>query len=338
MRNDTRVLFNGYLQRQAVLNNVPDASQKFSVAPTVEQALEDRIRESADFLTQVNVQSVDQQSGDKLGLGISSPAAGRTNTTTTDRQPRNLLALDDRGYTCVQTNFDTSIKYSQLDSWAKFKDFQVRVRNQTTQQIARDRLMIGWNGEFAAAQTNLAANPSLQDVNVGWLKHIRTDAPARVMEGVKIGDAAGADYKSFDAAVFDAVNELLDQWHTEAPDLVVIVGRQLLNDKYLGLLNSAGAPTEHVALQTLMLNRTMGGRKAISVPYFPPRSLLITSPSNLSIYWQNGTRRRMIVDNPKRDQVEDYQSVNEAYVVEDLGKCALIDGIELPSTEADGWA
>jgi len=335
MRNDTRLAFNAYLGRQAELNGVGDASKKFSVTPSVEQTLEDRIRESADFLKLINVQAVDQQIGDKLGLGIGSPAAGRTNTSTTDRAPRNLVSLDERGYACVQTNFDTFLTYQQLDAWAKFPDFQVRVRNQTTQQIARDRLMIGWNGQTAAANTDLATNPMLQDVNVGWLKHIRTDAAARVLTGVKVGDAAGADYKSFDACVFDAMNELLDEWHREAPDIVVIVGRQLLNDKYLALINSADAPTEHAALSTLMLSRTMGGRKAVSVPYFPPRSILITATSNLSIYWQNGTRRRMIQDNPKRDRIEDFQSVNEAYVVEDLGKCALIDGITQPDAEGN---
>ena len=338
MRNDTRVKFDAYMARQAELNGVTAATQKFAVAPTVEQKLEDRIRESADFLQQVNVVAVDQQSGEKLGLGMSQPAAGRTDTSVKDREPRNLMAMDGRGYTAVQTNFDTFVKYQHLDAWAKFPDFQTRVRNQVTKQIARDRLMIGWNGESAAATTDLAANPLLQDVNVGWLKHIRTDAPARVMDGVKIGNAAGADYKSYDAAVFDAVNELLDEWHAEASDLVVIVGRQLLNEKYLGVLNSADRPTEQIAVNTLMLSRTIGGKQAISVPYFPPRSILITAPDNLSIYWQTGTRRRMITDNPKRDRIEDFQSVNEAYVVEDLGKAALIDGIELPSTEQDGWA
>ena len=336
MRKETRIAFNAYLARQGELNGVPDATQKFAVAPSVEQSLEDRIRESADFLKQVNVISVDQQSGEKVGLGIGSPAASRTNTTTTDRQPRNLVALDKAGYMAVQTNFDTYVTYQQLDAWARFPDFQVRVRNQVTQQIARDRLMIGWHGETAAPVTDLAQNPLLQDVNVGWLEHIRTAAPQRVLTGIKIGDAADHDYKNFDAAVFDAASELLDEWHKDAPDLVVIVGRSLLSDKYLSLLNSADAPTEHQAMNTLILSRMMGGRKAISVPYFPAKSILITSASNLSIYWQNNTRRRYIQDNPKRDRIEDYQSVNEAYVVEDFGKCALLEAIQQPT--ADGWA
>lgn len=337
MRNETRVAFNAYLARQCELNGVPDATGKFAVAPTVEQSLEDRIRESADFLQQVNVIPVDQQSGQNVGLGVGSPAAGRTNTTTTDRQPRNLVALDESGYVAVQTNFDTYVTYQQLDAWAKFKDFQTRIRNQVTQQIARDRMMIGWHGETAAATTDLVANPMLQDVNVGWLEHIRTHAAARVLTGVKIGTETGNDYRNFDAAVLDAKNELLDEWHRESPDLVVIVGSGLLNDKYLSLLNGTDAPTEHQALATMLLSRTMGGRKAISVPYFPSKAMLITSPSNLSIYWQNGTRRRMIQDNPKRDRIEDYQSVNEAYVVEDYGKCALIENVQQPDG-AGGWA
>lgn len=336
MRNETRVLFNAYLARQAELNGVPNAGTKFAVTPTVEQALEDRIRESAEFLQRINVRPVNQQSGEKIGLGMGSPAAGRTNTTTKDRAPRNLVALDNRGYTTVQTNFDTFVTYSQLDAWAKFPDFQPRVRNQVTQQIARDRLMIGWNGETAAVETDLTANPLLQDVNVGWLEHIRTAAPQRVLTAPKIGTETGNDYRNLDAVAFDAVNELLDEWHKENPDLVVIVGRNLISDKYLGLINGNDAPTEINALQTLLLSKTIGGRKAIMVPYFPARSMLITSPSNLSIYWQEGTRRRMIQDNSKRDRIEDYQSVNECYVVEDFGACALIEGVQQPDG-AGGW-
>ncbi|STH27919.1 P2 family phage major capsid protein [Escherichia coli] len=52
-------------------------------------------------------------------------------------------------------------------------------------------------------------------------------------------------------------------------------------------------------------------------PFFPPNALLITRLDNLSIYWQEDTRRRSVIDNPKRDRIENFESVNEAYVVED---------------------
>jgi len=59
----------------------------------------------------------------------------------------------------------------------------------------------------------------------------------------------------------------------------------------------------------------------VRAPFFPPNALLITRLDNLSIYWQEDTRRRSVIDNPKRDRIENFESVNEAYVVEDY-RCA----------------
>lgn len=338
MRNITRTEFDAYTAHLAEINGVPSAIRSFTVSPTVEQTLTDRIQESADFLRLINMPLVDQQSAEILGMGTSGPVAGRTDTTTKDREPRSVIDMQGRSYTCKQTNFDTFITYSQLDAWAKFKDFQARMRNHVTLQVARDRLMVGFNGISAAADTDPATNTLLQDLNKGWLQHVREDASERVLTGIKVGTEDGADYRNLDAAVFDAVNELLEPWYREDPEIVVIVGRSLLTDKYLGLINStdADAPTEKAALSTLILNKSLGGKVAQAVPFFPSRSMLITKPSNLSIYTQSGTVRRYIQDEPKRDRIVDYLSMNEDYVVEDLSACALIEGILLPDG-AGGW-
>jgi len=42
---------------------------------------------------------------------------------------------------------------------------------------------------------------------------------------------------------------------------------------------------------------------------------------------QEGTRRRQFKDEPALDQIENYESVNESYVVEDYGVCALVENI-----------
>jgi hypothetical protein len=34
---------------------------------------------------------------------------------------------------------------------------------------------------------------------------------------------------------------------------------------------------------------------------------------------QEGAMRRTVIDNPKRDQIENYESSNEDYYIEDLG-------------------
>jgi len=338
MKNETRTSFEAYAAQVATLNNVASAMNKFSVTPTVAQTLNDRIQESAAFLQSVNIVPVDEQSGERLGLGAGGPAAGRTDTSTKDREARNLVDMTDFAYYCAKTDFDTYVTYQQLDAWAKFPDFQARMRNHVTAQIARDRLMIGWNGTKIAADTDLAQNPLLQDVNKGWLQHIRENVPQRVLSGIKVGTESGADYRNLDSLVFDMTNELLDPWYREDTGIVAIVSNELTTDKYLGLMNSAAsdAPTEKDALATMLSNKTLGGKKAQVVPFFQRRSVLLTSSRNLSIYWQNGSLRRQIAEKPERDRVIDFLSINDGYVIEDFGACALVEGILLPKA-GGGW-
>ncbi len=333
MRNDTRLAFNDLLARQCQLNAIASAVATFTVSPTVQQTLENKIQESSEFLGKINVVPVIEQSGQKLGLGISGPVASRTNTDSTDRQTRDLHSLDENSYKCEKTNFDTHIKYATLDSWAKFKDFQIRVRNQIVARQALDRMVIGFHGTSVAANTDIVSNPMLQDVNKGWLHHLRTDAPERVLHEVvpasgvvKIGAGAGTDYKNLDAAVFDAIR-LLDPWFRESPNLVCMLGRNLMDDKYFPLVNVNQAPTETLAADIVISQKRVGGLQAVTVPYFPDNTLLITTYDNLSIYWQEGARRRRIEDNPKRDRIENYESSNDAYVIENFGLASMIENI-----------
>ena len=334
MRNETRLVYNALLSQIARLNGVAEVGKQFNVAPTIQQRLESKMQESSDFLGKINMTPVVEAQGAKLGLGVSGPVASRTNTDNADRQTRDVSTLDSKGYQCVQTNFDTHLKYQKLDAWAKFPDFQTRVAMAVLRRQALDRIMIGFNGTNIAATTDLATNPLLQDVNKGWLQHLREDAPENVLdEGatagvVKIGAGAGTDYKNLDAAVYDAIG-LLAPWYQHDPDLVVILGRELLADKYFPMVNVTQAPSETLAADIVISQKRVGGLPAATVPYFPANAMLVTTFDNLSIYWQEGARRRRVDENPKRDRVENYESSNDAYVVEDNDRAALVENIEL---------
>ncbi len=333
MKNQTRVLFNQYLADQAALNGVPSVTQKFAVAPSIQQKLENRIQESSDFLNAINVVPVDEMEGETLGLGTTGPVASRTDTTTKDRATADVSSLDNVGYKCAQTNYDTHVRYNTLDMWAKFQDFQIRLARAIQRQCALDRIMVGFNGTSIAADTDRVTNPLLQDVNKGWLQYMRDHAAARVLtEGATAGKVtvgATGDYKSLDGLVYDITKTLLDPWHAEAGDLVAICGRSLLHDKLFPLVNEKQAPTEQLAADIVRSQARLGGLQAIAVPYFPDGSVLVTSLKNLSIYYQDGTRRRAVIDNPKRDRIETYESSNDAFVLEDLGKAALVQNVEL---------
>lgn len=333
MKNATRLLFNQYLEDQAKLNGVPSVAQKFAVAPTIQQKLESRIQESSAFLQSINIVPVDEMQGEKLGLGTSGPIASRTNTTVNDRATVDASSLEGTGYKCEQTNYDTHIRYNTLDMWAKFPDFQIRLARAIQRQCALDRIMIGFNGTSVAAATNRATNPLLQDVNKGWLQYLRDNAAARVMdEGTtpgKVVVGAAGDYKTLDGLVYDATHSLLDAWHANAGDLVAIVGRDLMHDKLFPLVNEKQAPTEQLAADIVRSQMRLGGLPGITVPFMKPNAVLITSLDNLSIYYQAGARRRAVLDNPKRDRIETYESSNDAFVIEDLGKACLVENIEI---------
>ena len=197
--------------------------------------------------------------------------------------------------------------------------------------------MIGFNGVSIAAETNITTNPLLQDVNKGWLQHYRDNASERVMsEGATTGKlqiGTGGDYKNLDALVYDMVSSLIDPWFREDPNLVVILGRKLLSDKYFPLINSDNKPTETLAADIVISQKRVGGLPAAAVPFFPETGIFVTTYDNLSLYWQETGRRRHLKDAPERDRIENYESSNDAYVVEDYGRGAMAEnivGLSLP--------
>lgn len=205
MRNDTRKLFTGYLAQVAQINGVESATATFSVDPTIQQRLETKIQESSEFLTKVNVIGVDEQEGEKVGLGVGGTVASRTNTKVKKREPSSIGTLSSDKYRAEQTDFDTYVSYKQLDAWAKFPDFQTRLASAIAQRQALDRIQIGFYGTSAAEQTDRTAHPLLEDVNIGWLQQYRTHAPDRVLkEGAvagKITIGKTGDFKNIDALV-----------------------------------------------------------------------------------------------------------------------------------------
>lgn len=338
MKNATLAKFNAMVENIAALNGVSAETaqtRKFSVAPSVQQKLQQRVQESSAFLSQINMSPVDEMSGELLGLGVGSPIASRTNTAGgTRRAGRDPSTMDQRAYACVQTNFDVAIRYGKIDMWAKFPEFETLWRDNNLKRFALDRILIGFHGLTATANatTNPEATPLLTDVNIGWLQKMRIENAARVLdEGATAGKVTygvGGDYATLDAMVWDAKETLLATHAKDDTELVAITGGDLLHDKYFPLINQDEAPTEQLARDLIMSTKRLGGLPAARVPGFPNGKVLITRFDNLSIYFQDGKQRRLLKDEPELDQVTDYNSSNESYVIEDLDYACMIENIE----------
>lgn len=334
MRQETREKFNGYLTQVAKLNAITSAIVKFTVTPSVQQSLETAIQESSDFLRRINVIGVTEQQGEAILLGVNGPIASRTNTAGGNRRtPADRSALTKDSYDCKQTNFDSAFPYALIDAWAKFPDFQVRLQAAIAQRQGLDRIMIGFNGTSAAVSSNIGTSPLLQDINIGWLQKVRTGAPERVLDEVvaasgKVTIGATGDYKNLDGLIYDAV-QMLDPWHRSRPDLVVMVSRDLMHGKLLAAIEKGAASNqEENAANEIMARARIGGLPPVDAPFFPDGTVLVTTLNNMSIYFQESARRRHIKEEPEFDRIADYQSSNDAYVIEDFGLVALVENIE----------
>lgn len=336
MQNETRKIFNNYLRGVAKDSELDYADitsgKKFTVTPSVQQRLENVVQESSDFLKLINIVGVTEQQGETIGLGVAGTIASTTDTNSKDRETQDIHALNKIAYHCQQINYDTHLRYPLLDMWTKFHDFAKRIGELKAKRMALDRIMIGFNGKSRAATSNRATNQLLQDVAKGWLQKIEENAPERTMTQIestgKIEVGEGKLYKTLDALVYSAVSDLIAPQYQDDTQLVAIMSRDLLADKYFPLFNDSKA-TEQLAKDVVVSQKRVGGLQAVQAPFVPAGTILITRLDNLSIYYQKGALRRTIVDNAKRDRIEDYTSSNDDFVVENYDMVALLKNIEM---------
>lgn len=342
MRKDTRFKFNQYLSRIAELNGieVSDLNKKFTVEPSVTQTLFDKIQQSSSFLKLINMVTVGELTEEKVGIDVTGSIASTADTDGgVERKTADFAKMDAYRYFCHPVNFDYHLKYNKLDLWARFQDFQIRIRNAIIKRQALDYITIGFNGVSRAATSDRSKNPLLQDVAVGWLQKYRNDAPERVMSGITAKDGTvisdtikvgkGGHYANLDALVMDAFESLVAEIHRENPEMVVICGRRILTDKYFPMINKFQANSEQLAGELIISQKTIGQLQAVRAPFFPANSVFITTLDNISIYLYEDGHRRHIVENPKLDQVENYEQVKVDFVVEDYEAGCLIENIEI---------
>lgn len=243
-------------------------------------------------------------------------------------------------YMCEQTNFDTAVRYAKLDAWAHHKNFNTLLSKATREQIDANKITIGWYGETVAANTDANANPNGEDVNKGWYQAMRDHNSERliseVVDGsnaIRIGEggdgSAGkekGDFINLDLAVLETKNLLHDACENDG-NLVAIIGSDLLAyDKAKFYEAHGNTPSEKGKIQEMQVIGTYGGLPAVKVPGFPSTGIMVTSYDNLSIYIQEGSVRRSTgKKNDEKDQIENFESMNMAYVLEEKGKAAAME-------------
>ena len=341
MKPQTRARFEReVLQPLAQGYGVGSVRESFAIEPSVSQRLNDKIVEQSTFLGQINIVPVDEIKGENILGYAKEPVTSRTDTTTPtgERKPKDVLGLGKYEYELKKTDSDVLIRYSTIDSWAKFPDLADRYSRYVQERIAGDRELIGWYGVDWADNTDLATYPLLEDVNKGWLQYMRENLPANILEEggtpgeIRIG--LNGDYSCLDVAVNDLLEGI--PYYLQK-DLVALIGRDLISRERAILFEAVqGTPTEKQAMDSF--SQKYGNLPWQTPSFFPARGLVITPLANLSIYHQDSSWRRKLEDNAKKDQYEDYLSRNEGYVVEvpEMLVAVEFDNVKLPFTKPDG--
>lgn len=309
-------------------------SNGYTIAPTAVQTMYDEIAQNTELLQKINLRPKTEKVGEVIGL--SSGLIG-SNTDTTgagkERKPKPIHNLSGRKYSLEKTNFDAALRYDEIDQWAHLTDFPKHINKKIAESIALSLVTIGMNGTSRADDSDASTNTMLQDVAKGWLQKMREENKARCIgtagtsvTSVQYGPLA-TNYKNLDAVVTDALN-IMDERFADRSDFVVLASRRTVGDKYLRIVNKSGdTATEIEAGGRLNKERTLGGLPVMYVPNMPQNTLLITPLSNLSIYYQISGERRLIVDNPRKDQLESLQSKNIDFIVEEYGAAVLIENL-----------
>ena len=341
MKDSTRKQFNALTGQIGIGYGVTNVNETFSVAPSIEQRLQDKIVEKEEFLGQINVLPVDDLEGENILGSASGPVSGRTDTSVEgkERKPKDILGMEKAGYRLYPTNSDVYITYKTMDAWAKFPDLPDRYTGYVQERIAKDRITIGWFGEEAAKDTDISANPLMQDVNIGWMQYMRLKLAKNILtqganaNEIRIG--AGGDFLNLDHVVADLLQGIPTFLRS---DLISLIGSELVGNEQVNLFKAVGAkPTEKT--MAVAAQRDFGSLPWMTPNNFPARGLVITSLKNLSIYHQSGSWRRRIKDKPEKDRIEDYNSRNEGYVVETPEQFVGLEfkNVKLPNAAGDGW-
>jgi P2 family phage major capsid protein len=315
----------------------PSAGQHYSVTPTVAQTLYVKVVEHGDeFLRKINVVPVSEMKSDKVGMSRSGRNARRTNTDGgNERKPSNLLSLSSKGYELSPTEFDIALKYSQIDSWAKFKDFANKYMSVVREGMGDDMLQVGWTGTHAAIQTDINTYPLLEDVNIGWLQIMREfNGGSQYLIGTaEMPILLGSnDHKNLDVLIHQG-KQMLPKHYQKRKDLVALVGADLLASQEETYFEVNGnTPTEKAMLAN-RITKAYGNLPTMSPAFFPDGCILITPLANLSIYFQDTSVRRTQKDKPELNEVQDFNSANQGYVVEDEELAVFMENITLPSEE-----
>ena len=295
-----------YAAKQAEAFGITDPSKQFAITGPKESRLRAKLLESITFLSKITVLDVDQIQGQVVAVGVDKLHTGRK------KGGRHTTAsgLDGHEYKLVETDSCAVVTWDTLSVWANsgnLNEFMKLLNENATTSFALDMLRVAFNGILIAETTDPEKYPNGEDLNLGWQALVLRDAPKQIItEDIYLDNEGKGDYKTLDAMASDLINTKIHPSLQNHPDLVVLVGAELMSFEQARLYDKADTPTEKKAAQQLPYS--LAGRPSMVPPFMPGKRMIVTTLANLHIYTQRGTRHR------KSEHVEDRKQHENSYL------------------------
>ncbi|HHX8294121.1 TPA: phage major capsid protein, P2 family [Vibrio diabolicus] len=308
--------------------NAPQGTQSFNLTPPMETKLRQAIMESDAFLGMVSLLPVQQIKGQVVDVGDDGLSTGRSGSG------RFSVEVGQSGntYELTKTDSGAHILWETMTQWANSGSkghWLSMMKSAISRRFALDMLRVGFNGTSIATNTDPIKNPLGQDVNKGWLTIVKEKRSSQVLASAKLDPTGTAtdSYKNLDSLTQDLINTTIAPEHRQDPDLVVLVGSNLVAAEQHRLLEAADSPTEHKAAQSLA--KTIAGKKAYTPPFFPADQLWVTNTKNLQILTQEGTQWRKQKNDEDELRFKQNHIRMEGYAVGNLKKFAAIESVSV---------
>ncbi|AJJ57990.1 phage major capsid protein, P2 family [Yersinia pseudotuberculosis] len=302
----------------------PTGIGKFSISAPQENALRLALMEQNWFLPLITSRDVAQIRGQVIDVGNPGVFTGRD----PDKRFSKDVGLSGNIYQLHPTDSCARLPWELMSDWIHSgttdDEFIALVAEFTLRTFANDMMRVGFNGIKAAAKTSLEAYPNGEDINIGWHQiaknfdklHANPDTPEedripaftpRVLnpgaETLTLGE--NGQFKTLDALASWVISSTIPQQFQNEPDLVLLIGSDLIAAEQFRLFQAAGKPTENIAAQ--MLANTVTGRRVYVAPFLPGKRIVATTLANLHIYTQRGHQYR------RAEHIQDRQGFENAW-------------------------
>ncbi|MEZ9414065.1 P2 family phage major capsid protein [Vibrio sp. 10N.286.49.E1] len=341
MNIETIKKLNQYRSDKQKKYNTDDQDGMFNVDASQATLEIESIRQTDEFLSRVNLVSVGLLVGEGIGLGSGKLIAARVDTlrggARTARKIKPDVAMQ---YECHQINFDCAISFETMDAYAHHDNFSDCLEREIRKHSNLDLIRVGFFGKQAADNSNVTLNPNGEDVTKGWIQALRDNRPESILEkkGYPVNIGQGGDYLTVNDAVC-AVKDKVAARHRDVNDLVVLLGSDLVAHDRASFYQKQIDPKQPVhQIELRQIKESYGAMPAFMPSCFPARGIMVTSFDNLSIYFLNHSFRRSFGKrNDSKNLIENFESAQVCYVIEQLDKAAAIEFEKVKLKKGDAW-